>query len=81
MSQETKCDGCGFREPLGDELSIVPVRIDIGESKNPIHREQHDTHLCGACRGTLLHNYFGMPAQGQLDVPAFLEPTGKERRQ
>lgn len=79
MSQETKCDGCGFREPLGDELSIVPVRLDVGASKNPIHRQQYEAHLCATCRGQLLHTYYGVPGLGQLDVPAFLEPTERER--
>lgn len=75
----TKCEGCGFAEPMGEEDKVLPVKIEIGSSSNKIYLEIHQADLCDSCTGLLLHNYFSRPARGQLEVPGFLEPTLNER--
>lgn len=82
--QKLVCDGCG----MGEDVSIPEKKRTIRSVKfsivmdprvtMPGHEEVHEADLCDNCRGHVLANYFRVSAEGQLDVPAFLEPTRKE---
>lgn len=81
MSQETKCNGCGKREDTSipiNKRKIDPTEITlIKDDRMPPEKFYAD--LCPDCFGDILHNYFGVPAKGQLEVPAFIQPTTQER--
>lgn len=85
MSQENKCDGCGLREKTDipvKQRTIKPVRFTIVVDERELHGTppvQAQSDLCVTCVGTLLHTYFGIAAEGTLEVPGFVEPTSLER--
>lgn len=80
MATIVHCDGCGFTEP--DDLAqsqrkikkvTVTVEHDPRESF-PEAKERNSADLCPDCQGRMLHEYFGIRAEGQLETPAFLAP-------
>jgi hypothetical protein len=83
--KETKCDGCGRREELDipmKQRTIHPVKLMVVTDDRELHgaqAEQVQSDLCTTCVGIVKHMYFGQPAEGQLEVPAFVEPTSLER--
>ena len=82
--KELKCDGCGLREDsrVPDQKRVIrEVKLQVStDSRSWAESERHEADLCPTCRGTLLHAYFGLPAEGTLAVPAFAQPTALERR-
>lgn len=69
------CNGCGISEDIDLELkhiSLVKLTDFTGPSWTT--KPEYSTHLCQTCLGILLHNYFGISAEGQLEAPAFIEP-------
>lgn len=76
--RRTHCDGCGFTEPEetpNKSRSIKPVSFTVVEDPRfPAGSEKVEADLCANCRGMLLHEYFKVPAKGQLELPAFLGP-------
>jgi hypothetical protein len=85
--QLVSCDGCKFKEPSDlpkSKRTILPVKFDVIEddrSSVPEGTRTYKADMCGTCRGQLLHNYFGIPAGGKLELPAFVEPTDAEREE
>ena len=81
--KELKCDGCGLREDaktVDKKRVIREVKLTVSlDARSWDAGERHEADLCPTCRGTLLHAYFGVPADGSLAVPAFAEPTKLER--
>ena len=81
MSVLTKCDGCGKMEPDGTPRSqsdIKSVRLTVikDERENfPGAVEKFESDLCDECEGILKFTYFGVKADGQLTIPAFIEPV------
>lgn len=74
------CDGCGMGELIDypkHKITTVELRPITNSHVDPIIPFKAD--LCSDCQGLLLHKYFNVPARGGLEVPAFLEPTDKER--
>lgn len=75
------CDGCGFTEPEDTpkaKRKIKPVTMIVVEDHRfPEGSEKHESDLCINCRGMMLHEYFKIPAQGSLELPAFLGPRRK----
>lgn len=82
--EQIKCDGCGMTENTkipGNNRRIEPVQLTFSpDSRYWVKDEKIEADLCETCIGTLSHTYFGHPAEGLLEVPAFLEPTSLERR-
>ena len=84
--RELKCDGCGLREDtrIPDKKRVIrEVKLSVAtdtRSSWADSEERHEADLCPTCRGTLLHAYFGLSAEGTLQVPAFAQPTALERR-
>lgn len=76
--RQVHCDGCGFTEP--DELpkskrTIEPVTLVlVKDHRFPEGTEKCVADLCQNCLGMLKHTYFKIPAEGKLDIPAFLGP-------
>jgi hypothetical protein len=76
--RQVHCDGCGFTEP--DDLSksrqtIEPVSLVlVKDHRFPAGTEKFEADLCQNCLGMLKHTYFKVPAEGQLELPAFLGP-------
>lgn len=69
------CEGCGISEEIDIEnhqISLVKL-IDF-TSPSWTTDPEYTAHLCRTCLGMLLHNYFNISAEGQLDSPAFIEP-------
>jgi hypothetical protein len=74
------CDGrCGLNEPVNmpkDRKTIKPVKFTvITDGRFPEGKTEYEADLCDDCEGRVLHNYFGVPAKGTLETPAFIEPT------
>jgi hypothetical protein len=81
--EKTHCDGCGVTESKTvskDHRTIYRVTFVIIEDKRfPEGAQKFEGDLCTDCQGHILHNYFGVSAEGKLDVPAFLEPVASRR--
>lgn len=70
------CSGCGLSEEINlpnPKIGTVTLSNSI-DPREWIRDEIYTTHLCLECLGKILHNYFGVPADGNLDIPAFIEP-------
>lgn len=81
--RQVHCDGCGFTEPINltkDQRKIEHVAFLIGtkvDRRWPTEKtaeKRFEADLCPTCQGTVLHNYFDIPAEGELEIPAFIEP-------
>lgn len=74
--RQVHCDGCGFAEP--ERLAkpkIKPVTLQVvKDPRFPSGTETYTADLCPNCQGMMLHSYFKVPAEGQLDLPAFIGP-------
>lgn len=76
--RQVHCDGCGFTEPDGlpkskrtiESISVVRVK----DHRFPEGTDKYEADLCQNCIGMVLHTYFKIPAEGKLDIPAFLGP-------
>ena len=83
--KKVACDGCGMGEPLDlpdKQRTIRTVKIAVStdsRSSFPESSDHYEADLCKQCVGHLLDKYFNVLAEGQLSVPAFLEPTKRER--
>jgi len=79
------CDGCGFTEP--DDLAKSKKKIQevslslVTDERFPEGTEKYETDLCPNCLGTMLHTYFKIPAEGKLDLPAFIGPRKVEEEE
>jgi hypothetical protein len=74
--QQTQCDGCGLAEDMGmpkPKIKKVTMSI-VEEPRFPTGTKRHDADLCPDCIGKLLFRYFRVRAEGDLDLPAFIEP-------
>jgi len=75
------CDGCGFTEPDNVAKAKRQIKsvslIVVEDSRFPAGSEKFEADLCPNCRGMCLHEYFKIPAQGSLELPAFLGPRRK----
>jgi len=80
-----KCDGCGISESLKVPQKVRKIRsvklsvVNDPRTSIPEGTDRHEADLCEHCRGTLLAKYFKFQAKGSLVLPAFLEPTDRER--
>ena len=78
-----RCDGCGLSEAADTPQKRRKVRTIrlavVHDPRDIVPDEQHVSDLCDTCQGTLLHTYFNVLAEGNLQVPAFLPPTTRER--
>ncbi len=72
------CNGCGMSEDLDvPRPKIISVKLsNTLDSRDWAKDQVFEADLCGHCIGNLLHNYFGVDADGQLEVPAFIQPQG-----
>lgn len=70
------CTGCGMSEPLDmTNHKILTVTMVIDQDiREWANTPKFETDLCPDCRGRLFHNYFDTPAEGSLEIPAFIEP-------
>jgi hypothetical protein len=77
------CDGCPFVEPENapkDKRQIGRVKLMIIEDPRfPEGATHYEADLCKTCKGQVLHKYFDIPAQGKLELPAFIEPVRSMR--
>ena len=70
------CSGCGMSEEVDKALQkIGPVTltdslVQRSWTSDPIFTAD----LCRECISGILHNYFGVRAEGELELPAFIEP-------
>jgi hypothetical protein len=70
------CQGCGMSEEVDSSeheigsVSLIDGLDDRSWTKDP----SFTTDLCRDCLAKLLHNYFGISAEGELALPAFIEP-------
>jgi hypothetical protein len=71
------CDGCGLTEAVDQpKHKIEHVSFTLNENTRfPADTVKHEADLCPTCRGQLLHQYFNMPAEGTLELPAFISPV------
>lgn len=80
--RRVECDGCGFAEPHDlpmKKRQIKTVTLSILEDvRFPENSLKYEADLCPNCRGMCLHEYFKIPAQGQLELPAFLGPKRRQ---
>lgn len=70
------CSGCGLSEEINSPKPKIGT-VSLADSIDPrewIRDNIYTTHLCRECLGKILHNYFDVSAEGQLDIPAFIEP-------
>ena len=76
--RQVHCDGCGFAEPNNlPKPKIKPLTLlVVKDARFPSGTEKYEADLCPNCQGMLLHTYFKVPAEGKLEVPAFIGPTG-----
>jgi hypothetical protein len=70
------CTGCGLSENIdAEEHKIRLMKLtDFIDSRSWTTKPEYSTHLCPECLGKISHNYFRISAEGQLEVPAFIEP-------
>ena len=79
MTQLIKCDGANCNKSSIDadakNHDILPVKfMTVVESRFGGFDTIIEADLCADCRSMIGHNYFGRPAQGSTEIPAFLEP-------
>jgi D-hexose-6-phosphate mutarotase len=70
------CNGCGMEEDLdAPKHKIGEVKLLVSlDSREWAGNKEYHADLCPTCVSQALHNYFGIEASGNLDVPAFIEP-------
>lgn len=70
------CDGCGCTEPQGSSKNkIRTVKLAVVQDPRwPVGSDNYEADLCPNCQGMMLHQYFNIPAEGKLDLPAFIGP-------
>ena len=73
--EQIRCDGgCGYFEEVGTTKSrIKNITLNIVEdtrswSPDPVYTAQ----LCNECLPKMLHNYFRVPAEDRIELPAFI---------
>jgi len=80
--RRTICRGCGATvesdKVKGSNLHLVTLTVHAHDTREWVQRTRNgDTSyaedLCDDCIGRILHNYFGVPAEGQLETPAFIQ--------
>lgn len=80
--RQVHCDGCGMNEPQDLpklKKTIYPVRLLVVKDPFiPSGTQKYEADLCPNCVGIVLHQYFKMPAKGQLELPAFIDPRARK---
>lgn len=70
------CRGCGMTEDVDQsdhDIKSVTLLV-INDPRFDTANVKYTEDLCTPCTDNLLHNYFGVTAEGKLDIPAFLQP-------
>jgi hypothetical protein len=80
VMRQVHCDGCGYAEPDGmGKPKITPITLLIVEDPRfPEGTKKYEADLCPNCQGMILHTYFKIPAEGKLELPAFIGPRKPE---
>lgn len=76
------CDGCGCTEPQGSSKNnkIRTIKLSIVQDPRwPEGSDNYEADLCPNCQGIMLHQYFKVPAEGRLELPAFIGPRRESR--
>jgi hypothetical protein len=76
------CDGCGITEDAKTpkpKIKRVKLLIET-DPRFPEGTSKYDADLCPDCQGVMLHKFFKTPAEGKLEVPAFLAPVNDKER-
>lgn len=76
------CDGCGRKEPTdtpkADSVmkSVTLLLVSDGRSWAEGTKEKFEADLCDRCRPQLLHTFFKVPADFDVEIPKWLsEPA------
>lgn len=73
------CDGCGITEEI-DQPRHKITQIELKVLNDPRWEStipKHDADLCPTCLGMMLHQFFNIPAEGGLELPAFISPVAR----